>query len=393
MEKTFSGQLALTAESPAEFVTSGLILSAMSEIKAKSNASGFIRLVPDFTMERALGLLHDYSPVYRATQWGSVEVILRGEGAVIAARLKLGCLNLDVTCSDLKASEMLASLLQRFRPHRFVNQEEEGIWADFSYLGATGISRQTQFLRCPGWTEIRVNYPAPTRSAIDQLLALKAPWKRGRLIIWHGPPGTGKTYAIRAMLQAWKDRFNFVVITDPENFAASPAYYYQVSSRSLQRPGFSGSAADLGDDDDDEPEKEKDAEMGLRKRHLFLLEDSADLIMEENRTSHYDKLGKLLNMTDGLFGQGREDLFMVTFNEDVARIDPAFLRPGRCIAKVEFPKFGPEDALEWLSQRGVADAKVAKEASLAELYARILADGRSPSDIQARNPRIGFGKP
>ena len=28
---------------------------------------------------------------------------------------------------------------------------------------------------------------------------------RGRLIVWRGPPGTGKTWALRALAGAWRE--------------------------------------------------------------------------------------------------------------------------------------------------------------------------------------------
>ena len=66
--------------------------------------------------------------------------------------------------------------------------------------------------------------------------------------------------------------------------------------------------------------------------------------MEECRANHFDKIGRLLNMTDGLYGQGRKDIFRLTFNEAVDRIDPEFLRPGRCIANLALRRFEPRGA-------------------------------------------------
>ncbi len=86
-------------------------------------------------------------------------------------------------------------------------------------------------------------------------------------------------------------------------------------------------------------------------------------------------------MTDGLLGQGREDIFLLTFNEKVERIDPAFLRPGRCVAKVEFLRFGPAEAAEWLRRRCAPAAAPRAETTLAEIYARLAADPDDPRPI------------
>lgn len=62
----------------------------------------------------------------------------------------------------------------------------------------------------------------------------------------------------------------------------------------------------------------------------------------------------------------------MTFNEEVTDIDPAFLRPGRCVANVRFPLMPRAAAAEWLKARGKgAEAEgLAEEVSLADLYAK-----------------------
>jgi ATP-dependent 26S proteasome regulatory subunit len=47
-------------------------------------------------------------------------------------------------------------------------------------------------------------------------------------------------------------------------------------------------------------------------------------------------LSRLLNLTDGLLGQGRQVLVAITTNEDLRRLHPAVVRPGRCLAHIEF---------------------------------------------------------
>ena len=50
------------------------------------------------------------------------------------------------------------------------------------------------------WAEIERNYPPSTRNVLQQLIDLERPAKRGKLIVWHGDPETGKTTALRAFL-------------------------------------------------------------------------------------------------------------------------------------------------------------------------------------------------
>ncbi len=109
-------------------------------------------------------------------------------------------------------------------------------------------------------------------------------------------------------------------------------------------------------------------------------------------------MGKFLNLTDGLFGQGRRDLFLVTFNEAIAEIDPAFLRPGRCRAILHFPALSRRESEAWLERHDLP-ATTAGDLTLADLYRRLHVSKRGPDgDAPAAGPgmdaeapdRIGF---
>jgi SpoVK/Ycf46/Vps4 family AAA+-type ATPase len=227
-----------------------------------------------------------------------------------------------------------------------------------------GVERNTQFMRCPTWSEIQENYPMACRGELGRIMHMKRPWADGRLMIWHGPPGNGKTFGIRSLLMAWREQFNFIIVADPEKMMASPSYYYEVASA----PNMNSVPGSQPQDDDDE-----DSSVSKKKRLLFILEDTADLISTESRQRHWDKFGKLLNITDGLIGQGREDIFLISFNEQLEAIDPAITRPGRCISRVEFPKFTQEEAQEWLAKNKLSHletsgADTLEPVTLAELY-------------------------
>jgi len=311
---------------------------------------------------------------------------LKDNSIVWVTRQQDGGVVLTVLSEHTKATDVLTGMCARLEPHLKNQKRDDGVWVNFMHMSKRGLSSNAEFVLCPRWGEIAGNYPDP--AGLGELVANPRPWASGRAAILHGPSGTGKTYFVRSLMLAWKDIFDFAVILDPEVFASDPEYYYGISDRMKQEPTL---AEDEPDDDYALQSAHPWTRGARRKRILILLEDSADLILEESRKSHFDKVGKLLNMTDGLFGQGREDLLLFTFNEDVQGIDPAFLRPGRCVANIRFPSYDAVNGLAWLRERGVEAGgrpPASPPWSLADLYAVL---GRRPVPVAdaGRDP-VGF---
>jgi hypothetical protein len=265
------------------------------------------------------------------------------DDAFLVATVRSSSVEATVFARGDDARARLDVLLERLHPFAAAPADDAGVWVRFATWQEGDVDLRAQRVECPALDAIRPNYPARTRAAIEALTGDAAPWEGGRLLLWSGPPGTGKTWALRALLRAWKDRFLPVFVHDPLEFAARPHYYLEVQSDTAENGG-------------------KPA-----KPLLFIFEDAADLVLPESRGAGDERVGKFLNLTDGLFGQGRRDLFVITFNEDVDSIDPAFLRPGRCRGMVRFPPFTREEADAWLSGRGLPSG-AGGDMTLAELY-------------------------
>lgn len=277
---------------------------------------------------------------------------------LLNVHLERGHLVFKLHGSDFKAFERFNEYTGRFGDFLGSAKKECGVWAQFTHY-TNYVQRRSAFLNCPVWSDIRCNYQSPLREDLSNVVSSESPWSRGKLLILHGSSGTGKTTFIRSLMMAWRDRFNMIVTADPEVFSNTPDYYLNLCNLD-ELDEFDG----VGGDYKESPEEGED---GAKRRNLIVMEDSADLVITESRGTHASKISKLLNMTDGLFGQGREDIFVVTFNEKVDAIDPAFLRPGRCIASLEFENFNCENANQWLRARGI-EKKVRDEVSLAHLY-------------------------
>jgi len=98
---------------------------------------------------------------------------------------------------------------------------------------------------------------------------------------------------------------------------------------------------------------------------VLVVEDADELIRADARRSAGASLGRLLNLTDGILGHGMRVLLLLTSNEPVHGLHPAVVRPGRCLADVQFSLFTRAQAAGWLAGGGKPPSG---DCTLAELY-------------------------
>ena len=286
-------------------------------------------------------------------------VRLRGE-LLCLLDVGYGWVDAEVAGPDRASVQRAIKRLRR----RLARPEPESSSVAFSFWsrGERGGEVRHRDVEVPAWAELRTNYAAGTAAALERLMGLREP-ARGRLLVWHGAPGTGKTYALRALSRAWRDWCSPHYVLDPETLlGADPRYLLDVLTW-------------------------QDAEARDRWR-LLVLEDAGELVCTDVRGSA--ALAPLLNLTDGLLGQGTRTLVLITTNEPIGRLHPAVRRPGRCLSDLEFGALNTDEARAWLDRSGTA-REVTHPLTVSELYA-LAGGGETGTYEPARRPAFGFAR-
>ena len=211
-----------------------------------------------------------------------------------------------------------------------------------------GAQWTTKSVHVPTWAEVERNYAPSSRVELDQLMRLEArdeDSSSGRLIVWHGAPGTGKTTAIRSLVREWSSWCAPELFMDPEIAFEDPSYLSEVIAHS-----------DGAYEDDD----------GAPRWRLLIAEDADRYVRADTQSRDNAGLDRLLNVADGILGQGTRLLILLTTNSELESLHPALVRPGRCLAVTDFHRFSASEANEWLAGSG---ATAVGGETLADLYA------------------------
>ena len=204
-------------------------------------------------------------------------------------------------------------------------------------------------LAVPSWNDVRVNYSSRTQHAVDWLVSGFEPETPGQLLLWTGEPGTGKTHAVRALAWEWREWCRLHYVTDPEQLLNQRSRYLLDVLLA------------------------EDSGLGAGAWRLLLMEDTGEMLASDAKTQAGQGLSRLLNVVDGLIGQGVKIIVMITTNEEVGALHPAVSRAGRCALAHDFDRLPADDANAWLSAQG-AVGRVTRPTTIADLYA--IRDGR-----------------
>lgn len=302
--------------------------------------------------------------IARATYFHAAqqESLVELDGAIAHLILNDRALVARVAAADEQIAAATLEVLRTAMPE--VADGDQEVPVRFWWWQPNVAQEMARMMPAPKWSDISANYAGTTTPAIDGLMDWRdGPPPGGRLLLWHGVPGTGKTTALRALAWSWRSWAEFQFITDPEEFLRNPSYLLRTISND-RRSSLATSPVD--------------------RWRVLVLEDAGEYLAPDAKHATGQALSRLLNVCDGVLGQATRSLVIVTTNEPLRSLHPALARPGRCLSEIEFAELSRDEIDAWCRGRGTTPPEVSR-APLAELYAHL--EGRA---VAAR-PAGGFG--
>lgn len=165
------------------------------------------------------------------------------------------------------------------------------------------------------------------------------------IVMFHGPPGNGKTHYIRRLLPDLNKGGKRVILI-PKHILES-----------LESPNFNLFML----------------QHFVGQKIVFIMEDAESIISKRSADGggRSQLVSTLLNITDGILNDIFSIQVILTFNTALTSIDEALQRKGRLIAKYEFKSIGRKQAEKLAEHLSVSLGQQAnkEEFSLAEIYA------------------------
>lgn len=153
----------------------------------------------------------------------------------------------------------------------------------------------------------RDNYPDEVLAGFDRAVAdILSDKPHGRLIVLDGPPGTGKTYMVRAFMGQCPET-KFVIIPP------------QLVSKLAEPKIITGVIRDVT----------------IAGRPIVLVLEDADQCLSKRKAKNMSSISSILNLSDGIVGSLLDVRILATTNTPAQEFDVALLRKGRMSAHIK----------------------------------------------------------
>jgi hypothetical protein len=251
------------ADDPADVIDALLLGSFVAGRHPASRSARLERVRPDAPLIPA-GII----PSRVAAGDGRRALLAEGPGWTLRSeRWSNGCANVTVVAeTDELAAAILADVVDGASEP--VPEDKPTVPIAFWHRSCNGHAlRSSRAIAEVHWSAIRTNYPAAAAGALDRVMAVTPAAAVGRLLLLHGPPGTGKTTALRAIATGWRGWCDTEVVVDSERLYGDAGYLVAVL---------------LGHGDDDD-------EAG--RWRLLILEDCDELIRADAKKEAGQALG------------------------------------------------------------------------------------------------------
>lgn len=298
-----------------------------------------------------------------------VQAIYSHKEFLISVRtdLRHNSVNLNAWGRDRKAVlEPIKHLMSRLESIK-VDLKSDHVPVQFWYQGQQGPQSITRDIDAHPWSEVRENYGHQTVKKLDDLMGIAPPFEGGKLILMQGPPGTGKTHLIRTLIKEWAPWCDANYVGDTERFFARTGDLLSlVLAKSTRQFDMDDILAD-----EEHQAVLRPRRTGADRYRLFIMEDTDEFLQNDAKKRTGQAMSRLLNLADGMIGQGLNALFLITTNEQIDNIHEAVRRPGRALANITFDKLPHDEAKTWLEKRGGDPSVITGEVSVAELYDKL----------------------
>ncbi len=185
--------------------------------------------------------------------------------------------------------------------------------------------------------------------------------KNKGISLFHGIPGSGKSYYINKLIYDLNQQTNKKIVLVPTNMVSY-----------LLEPDFNTFLMDMVNDSLYEKEELGEAletDSDIVNGMIFILEDAEPVLLKREEGSLGQSTSNILNLTDGLLNTIFKIQIIATYNTDDDNIDPAIKRDKRLIAKREFKELSLTESKQLAESIGINESGVIKPMTVAQIYA------------------------